>query len=138
MKHLDSYYNPLNNILLDVSFGLLRYDRENYVFVPLKRIREQERRVLASLTANEGVLVTRKMLLAEAWEGRVVTDNTINVTISRLRGVLKNIDPDAGCIKTMRNSGFIFSIRNSDVVSFTSKNFLLTSICWAVTNGCDL
>ena len=56
------------------------------------------------LMENKGRTVTRKQLLEQVWdrEGNYVNDNTLTVTLKRLRGKL----PDASFLKTIRSFGY--------------------------------
>lgn len=46
--------------------------------------------ILELLLANEGQVVPRDVLLKECWKGRVVTDNSLNVAIKKLRDMLSH------------------------------------------------
>lgn len=63
-----------------------------------------EYRVLAYLMERKGKTVTRSKLLEEIWDsnGSYVNDNTLTVTIKRLREKFKN----PSCIKTVRSFGY--------------------------------
>lgn len=125
------YYQPENNILLGDRPSVLKYDTVLHIFTPVRSVSKQEQRMLACMMAHENRLITREMLVSEVWGGRIVSDNTINVAISRLRNILRHIDPQDRCLRTIRNSGFIFSIRQVGAVPVISKKFLLASLNWA-------
>lgn len=63
-----------------------------------------EYRVLRYLLEQKGRIVTRRQLLAEIWDlnGNYVNDNTLTVTIKRLREKFRN----PACIKTVRSFGY--------------------------------
>ncbi|MCM1161261.1 MAG: response regulator transcription factor [Roseburia sp.] len=63
-----------------------------------------EYQVLQQLMENKGKTVTRKKLLEEIWDsnGNFVNDNTLTVTMKRLREKLGN----PACIKTVRSFGY--------------------------------
>lgn len=125
------YYHPINNILLGELSNVLKYDAELHTFTPVRHISKQEQRLLACMMNHADRLVTREMLLSEVWPGRIVSDNTINVAISRLRNILSHIDPQNQCLRTIRNAGFIFSIHHTGAAPVISKDFLLASLNWA-------
>lgn len=125
------YFHAESEILLDSVFGVSRYDAEFNTFIPLKRMSKQEQRLFACLVAYDNITVTRDVILSEVWSGRVVNDNTINVAISRLRSKLRCIDPHTGCLKSVRNSGFIFSTSYTGLISIMSLDFLLSSLNWS-------
>lgn len=64
----------------------------------------QEYQLLLMLMANKGKTVTRKQLLEQIWDsmGNYVSDNTLTVTMKRLREKLHN----PACIKTIRSFGY--------------------------------
>ncbi len=65
---------------------------------------QTEYQLLLSLMENKGKTVTRKQLLAQIWDsnGNYVNDNTLTVTIKRLREKLH----DPSCLKTIRSFGY--------------------------------
>lgn len=63
-----------------------------------------EYRLLLYLMQNKGKTVTRERLLEEIWDssGNFVNDNTLTVTMKRLREKLRH----PACIKTVRSIGY--------------------------------
>ena len=63
-----------------------------------------EYQLLRLLLKNKGRTVTRQQLLAELWDhnGRFVNDNTLTVTMKRLREKLGQ----PRCLKTVRSFGY--------------------------------
>ncbi len=67
-------------------------------------ISQPEYQILLILMANKGKTVTRGQLLEQVWDssGSYVNDNTLTVTIKRLREKLHN----PACLKTVRSFGY--------------------------------
>lgn len=87
-------------VSLDMETGkVLRSGRE----VPLTKL---EYKILSSLMAHPGKLFTREEILAEVWDisGNFVNDNTLSVTMKRIREKLG--DADGNFIKTVRGMGY--------------------------------
>lgn len=65
---------------------------------------QPEYQVLLLLMKNKGKTVTRKQLLEQVWDsnGNYVNDNTLTVTMKRLREKLNN----PACLKTIRSFGY--------------------------------
>mgnify|MGYP001026436597 FL=1 len=65
---------------------------------------QPEYQVLLVLLQNKGRTVSREMLLEQVWDsnGNYVNDNTLTVTIKRLRGKLGQ----PSCLKTIRSFGY--------------------------------
>lgn len=63
-----------------------------------------EYQLLLTLIENKGRTITRKQLLEQIWDstGNYVNDNTLTVTMKRLREKLHN----PACIKTIRSFGY--------------------------------
>ena len=63
-----------------------------------------EYQILLFLMQNKGRTVTRKSLLEEVWDsnGNFVNDNTLTVTMKRLREKLHQ----PVCLKTVRSVGY--------------------------------
>lgn len=71
--------------------------------VPLTKL---EYKILSSLMTRPGKLFTREEILAEIWDvsGNFVNDNTLSVTVKRIREKLG--DTDGRFIKTVRGMGY--------------------------------
>lgn len=65
---------------------------------------QPEYRILLILMENKGKTITRRQLLEQVWDnsGNYVNDNTLTVTIKRLRGKLNC----PACLKTIRSFGY--------------------------------
>lgn len=76
------------------------------VFLSQKEIllSQPEYKILLLLMENKGKTVTRNQLLEQVWDkdGSYVNDNTLTVTMKRLREKLKN----PPCLKTIRSFGY--------------------------------
>jgi len=87
-------------IMLDQETGkVFRSEKE----VPLTRL---EYRILYSMLSVPGKLFTRDEILADIWDisGNFVNDNTLSVTMKRIREKLG--DADGKIIKTVRGMGY--------------------------------
>ena len=91
----------------DLSCGEISLDREkrqvyrNGAEVPLSPVEYQ---LLLTLLENKGRTVTRQSLLEKIWDssGNFVNDNTLTVTMKRLREKLHQ----PVCLKTVRSVGY--------------------------------
>ena len=65
---------------------------------------QPEFQILRLLMENKGKTITRRQLLEQIWDsnGNYVNDNTLTVTIKRLREKLHN----PSCLKTIRSFGY--------------------------------
>ena len=87
--------------------GQIRLDeRKTAVFCGQEEIglSRPEYSILLILMKNRGRTVTRRQLLEQVWdsEGNFVNDNTLTVTMKRLREKLHN----PACLKTIRSFGY--------------------------------
>lgn len=66
--------------------------------------KSSEYQLLLYLLENKGRIVTREMLLERLWDsdGNFVNNNTLTVTMKRLREKLHRPD----CLKTLRSIGY--------------------------------
>lgn len=74
------------------------------------KLTAKEYKLLALLAANKGRVVTKELILAQVWdaEGSFVEENTVNVTLGRLK---KKIEPDPAnplFIKNVFGLGYTF------------------------------
>ena len=68
------------------------------------RFSAAEYQVLLCLMRNKGRIVTREKILEQVWDinGSYVNDNTLTVTVKRLRDKLHR----PACLKTVRSVGY--------------------------------
>ena len=88
------------NIALDVESGKAWVSGEEVALTKL------EYKILSSMMSYPGKLFTRDEILSDIWDisGNFVNDNTLSVTIKRLRE--KVGDADGRIIKTVRGMGY--------------------------------
>lgn len=91
-------YLSCGTIFLDREMRSVRCGEEEVHVSPL------EYQLLLSLLENRGRIVTREALLERIWDsgGNFVNDNTLTVTMKRLREKLHRPD----CLKTVRSIGY--------------------------------
>jgi two-component system, OmpR family, response regulator len=76
------------------------------------RLSPTEFRMLAAITSRPGEVVRRRSVIAAAWpDGAVVSDNTVDSFIRRLRNKLDEIDSPS-VIETVRGVGFTMTGRD--------------------------
>ena len=76
------------------------------------RLSPTEFRMLAAITSRPGEVVRRRSVIAAAWpDGAIVSDNTVDSFIRRLRRKLEMIDSPTG-IETVRGVGFTMTRRH--------------------------
>lgn len=87
-----------DEILLDKEKMSVYWEQEEIV------LSQMEYQVLLLLMENKGKTITRKQLLEQVWDrnGNYVNDNTLTVTMKRLREKLHN----PACVKTVRSFGY--------------------------------
>lgn len=87
-----------DRIRLDKEKMVVYYEDEEVI------LSTTEYNVLVYLMENKGKTVTRKKLLEKIWDndGKYVNDNTLTVTIKRVRKKFRN----PACIKTVRSFGY--------------------------------
>lgn len=88
------------DITLDTNTGMVSRGDSQVVLTRL------EYRILSSMMSRPGKLFTRDEILAEIWDasGNFVNDNTLSVTMKRLREKLG--DSEGQIIKTVRGMGY--------------------------------
>ena len=87
-----------DEITLDKDKLAVFYNQEEVV------LSSPEYQLLLTLIENKGKTITRKQLLEQIWDntGNYVNDNTLTVTMKRLREKLHN----PTCLKTIRSFGY--------------------------------
>ena len=87
-----------DEITLDKEKLLVFYKQEEVMLC------SPEYQLLLTLMENKGKTITRKQLLEQIWDnnGNYVNDNTLTVTMKRLREKLHN----PNCLKTIRSFGY--------------------------------
>src|SRR5215469_16817779 len=85
---------------------LLRHD-ENGAWRPVA-VGSRALDVLAILADRQGALLSKDEIMAAAWPGTVVEDNTLAVHISALRRILDRDRAEGSCIQTIPGRGYRF------------------------------
>ncbi len=96
--NVQSQYLSCSSISLDKNKMAVFCDKEE---IPVS---QTEYQLLQLLMENKGKTVTRERLLAQIWDhnGNFVNDNTLTVTMKRLREKLHH----PSCLKTVRSFGY--------------------------------
>lgn len=108
--NVQSQYLSCGSIAIDKSKMAVFCEEEEIT------VSQTEYLLLQLLIQNKGKTVTREQLLTQIWDnnGNYVNDNTLTVTMKRLREKLHH----PSCIKTIRSFGY----RMEDVDSYTCKS----------------
>lgn len=87
-----------DHLLLDTDKKTVFWEQEEIL------LSQPEYQLLLILMENKGKTVTRRQLLEQVWDsnGNYVNDNTLTVTMKRLREKLHN----PTCLKTIRSFGY--------------------------------
>lgn len=97
-RNVSGQYLSCGEITMDLKRMLVTCGSDE---VPLSTVEYQ---VLLCLMRNKGRVVTREKLLEQVWDvnGNYVNDNTLSVTVKRLREKLHQ----PACLKTVRSVGY--------------------------------
>lgn len=97
-KQVFGQYLSCGGVSLDQNRRTVWKGKEEVALSPL------EYRLLLCLMQNQGRTLTRELLLEQLWDsnGNFVNDNTLTVTMKRLREKLDNPE----CLKTVRSVGY--------------------------------
>ncbi len=80
-------------------------------------------RVLVVLANNTETVVTKEQLLQQVWQGKVVSDETISVAISKLRKALGCNAKQPSYIETISGVGFRLLVKpQSDIPTASPLN----------------
>lgn len=98
IEGIDNTKLSCDDLMLDKERTAV-YDGQEEIFVS-----QPEYRILLILMENKGKTITRNQLLEKVWDcsGNYVNDNTLTVTMKRLREKLNN----PSCLKTIRSFGY--------------------------------
>ena len=96
--NLETEYLSCDHISIDLKRTTVFYDQEEIPLSPM------EYQLLCYLMKHKGITLTRENLLSYVWDfaGSYVNDNTLTVTMKRLREKLRR----PACIKTVRSIGY--------------------------------
>ncbi|WP_010605889.1 winged helix-turn-helix domain-containing protein [Pseudoalteromonas maricaloris] len=97
--------------------------------------------LLQTLIAANGNVVSRDKLIAEVWQGRVVTESAINKAVSTLRQYMNKLDGKTEYIETIPTLGYrlipavtshtpaTISKSSSRIAPLLGVSLLITSVC---------
>ena len=92
---------PVGGVELDPAAHALRYGDTEVLVSPT------EFRILAAITSRPGEVVRRRAVVAAAWpDGAVVSENTLDSYIRRVRAKLDQLDAPVS-LQTVRGVGFV-------------------------------
>lgn len=100
--------NSSDDVLFCGDFKLIRSQTKVYRCNEEINITGREYRLLEMFMENQNITLTRKILLDRLWDidGDFVNDNTLTVTIKRLREKLEGSTSGTQIIKTIRGIGY--------------------------------
>lgn len=90
-------------------FGQLTFDMANRRLCCNETclyLEPRQYQLLICLLASNGQPVTRDQLIAQAWQGRIVSDGAINRAVSMLRKTMAKLDPNGQYIETLPKLGY--------------------------------
>lgn len=106
-----AYFNKMNvSIFVDLKSGLVKFDSSvaNSVSSKVYRIGRNELYLLVILFESIDIPLARVELIDKCWGNKFVTDNTLSVSVSKLRKLLSSI----GChddLKTINCYGYMLT-----------------------------
>jgi len=103
------------------KFTLNTHKKELFFDGELVNISSQHYQLLLHFVSNPGIVFSKDELIDTVWKGRVVTGNSIDQSISKLRKILKAERHDI-YIKTAYGKGFIFEPKVEILKSITNNN----------------
>ncbi|MDK9764715.1 helix-turn-helix domain-containing protein [Vibrio sp. D420a] len=89
----------VGSCLLDPLTGLYKWEKSSLEF---HKLGGRELRLFLLLHKNLGELVTKRTLLDVVWEGRVIGESSLNVSIFKLRAFLKEVSAEFAIINVSR------------------------------------
>ncbi|HHA1672023.1 TPA: transcriptional regulator [Enterobacter roggenkampii] len=72
------------------------------------RLGSREIETLRFMLNNQGRVISRDEILSTVWGERIVCENTVSVTLSNIRKILRKADEDCSCLISVSSSGYIF------------------------------
>ncbi|MFB9189712.1 transcriptional regulator [Vibrio ostreicida] len=85
-----------------------------------KRLKRPDCRVLEILVENSGEVVSKKMLLEQAWSGRIVSESSLTQSIAKIRLALGDNGKDQKYIRTVPNGGYLILKDVVQLINLTS------------------
>lgn len=92
---------------LDCQAGVLYRLDQDEVGVPVE-LGSRAVRVLITLAARPGQVVSKDAIMKAVWPGRVVEDANLNTQVARLRQILDKARSAGSCIQTISGRGYCF------------------------------
>ncbi|KPN75519.1 MULTISPECIES: winged helix-turn-helix domain-containing protein [Shewanella] len=117
-------------ILVDMKSGLVKFElsNSNLVFDRSCRLGRNELLLLIALFESLDVPLSRVELIKMCWENKFVTDNTLSVSVSKLRKLLSIIDCHDD-LKTINCYGYMLApeVANYQKVTTDKVDLLVIS-----------
>ncbi|HDO1324262.1 TPA: winged helix-turn-helix domain-containing protein [Aeromonas veronii] len=100
--------NKNKGVSFDLQTGIVEYKVSSGNMMS-SRLGKKDRDVLNYLISNVGRLISKDEILETVWSNRIVCDNTVSVSLSNIRKLLKKADEDCSCLTNISGSGYIFN-----------------------------
>lgn len=100
--------NKSRDVSFDLESGIVEYKLANGNLM-CSRLGKKDRDVLNYLIKNIGRLISKDEILENVWLNRIVCDNTVAVSLSNIRKVIKKADEDCACLTNISGAGYIFN-----------------------------
>lgn len=100
--------NKDRGVSFDLKTGIVEYKVLSGNMMH-SRLGKKDRDVLNFLISNVGRLIAKDEILEAVWSNRIVCDNTVSVSLSNIRKLLKKADEDCSCLTNVSGSGYIFN-----------------------------
>lgn len=98
----------INSLMIDLDSGLVTEYLTSQSQSPANHLMgRNELKLIRFLFTNKGRPISRDELMSQIWKGRFVGDNTLSVTVSKVRRLLERVDCSED-IKTISCYGYMF------------------------------
>ncbi|MFQ2112437.1 transcriptional regulator [Aeromonas veronii] len=108
-------FDKNRRVFFDLHNRVVQYSTNNGT-MQRSRLGGKERALLIFLIENQNKIVSKEVILEKVWHERIVCENTVSVTLSSIRRLLKKADEDCACLTTVSGLGYIFNPEKSGFI----------------------
>lgn len=107
------YWDGTIKAEFNLGLGIFTAAASDSSLLTVVKMGKREIRLLAFFVENSERVVSKKEILDAVWPGGLICENNAVVSLSKLRGLIKKVDPDCKCLMTVSGQGYVFSLKSS-------------------------
>lgn len=113
MSVLLMYCDGVIKAEFNLTLGTFTITTSESSLLTVAKMGRREVKLLTFFLENSERIVTKQEILDAVWPSGLICKNNAVVSLSKLRKLIKKVDPDCKCLMTVSGQGYVFSSKLS-------------------------